>query len=408
MDSTGSVADSISCRECSEKYALALTEFPCPNCGGILDIEYDLAELHTSRAEIESRTGSLWKYREVLPIHDRENIVSMGEGLTPLVDAPELAEKLNVGRVLIKDEGQNPTNTFKDRGAAASISAAKEQNIDTVGLASAGNAGQAAAAYAAKAGMNCHVFLPYQSGDIQKRLIRIHGGELHLVGGNLSAAGTAFTKARKENDWYTIATFQSPFRLEGKKAMGYELFEQSNWSSPDHIFYPTGGGVGLIGIWKAYLELRELGWLEDETPPQLNPVQSTGCAPIVRALESQQGSHDSWTSPNSIGRGIEVPDPGASNWIIEAVTGSGGTGVSVSDEAALHGAIETARYAGIEMCVEPGAAMAGAMQMAKSGELNHDDEIMIINTGSGNKASSTLAYEIEQGSSRATTPENFN
>jgi threonine synthase len=383
------------CRNCDREYDLELTEFPCPECGGILEMTYDLDEVLVSRSEMADRSGSLWKYREVLPILETTDIVSMGEGLTPIVEAPELAEQLGVRRVLIKDEGQNPTNTFKDRGASASISGAKQQGIQEVALASAGNAGQAAAAYAATAGMDCHVFLPYQSGDIQKHLVKIHGADLHLVGGDLSDAGAAFSNARDSNGWYTVATFQTPFRLEGKKAMGYEIFEQSDWGTPDEIFYPTGGGVGLIGIWKAFMELRELGWLDDETPPGLNVVQSTGCAPVVRAIEAHQDRHVPWESPNSMGRGIEVPDPGASDWIIQAVTESGGTGVAVSDEQAVQGCIETAKHAGVEMCVEPGAAMAGAMKMADNGELDSDDEIMIINTGSGNKSSTTITYGLE-------------
>lgn len=392
MASTGSVVDSITCRSCSSYFGLDLTEFPCPDCGGILEMAYSLDDARVSRSEVVSRSGSLWKYREMLPILDDSDIVTMGEGLTPIIESPALAEELGVGRVLIKDEGQNPTGTFKDRGASASISGAKQQGIEEVGLPSAGNAGQAAAAYAAMAGMDCHVFLPYQSGDIQKHLTRIHGSDLHLVGGNLSAAGAAFGEARDKNGWYSVATFHTPFRLEGKKAMGYELFEQSGWESPDHVFYPTGGGVGLIGIWKAFQELRELGWLETETPPRLNVVQSSGCAPVVRAIEAHKESHEPWEAPNSIGRGIEVPDPGASSWIIEAVNQTGGTGVSVTEEAALQGCIEAARRAGVEMCVEPGAAMAGAMKLAEQGDLDSDDEIMIINTGSGNKSSTTISY----------------
>ncbi|UTF52654.1 threonine synthase [Natronosalvus rutilus] len=394
MTNTNSVVSHFECYDCGSTYDLEHTEFPCPECGGILDPKYDYEAIDVSREEIEARNGSMWKYRELLPILDTDDIVSMGEGNTPIVECPALAEEMGVARVAIKDEGQNPTNTFKDRGASASVSGASQQGIREVAIPSAGNAGQAAAAYTARAGIDCTVVLNYQSNDIQKTMVEAHGADLHLVDGKLDKAGGKFGELSDENGWYTVATFQTPFRHEGKKTMGLELFEQYGWGSPDEIFYPTGGGVGLIGIWKAYQELAELGWLEDETPPSLNVAQSKGCAPVVDAIEEHREEHEAWDCPESIGRGIEVPDPGASPWMLEAVYETGGTGVAVSDSEALDGAIAAARHAGIEMCVEPGAALAAAMQMAEEGELDEDDEILIINTGAGNKATDALSYAL--------------
>ncbi|WP_312908350.1 threonine synthase [Natronosalvus caseinilyticus] len=394
MTRTNSVVSHFECYDCGSTYDLEHTEFPCPECGGILDPKYDYDAIDVSREEIETRNGSMWKYRELLPILDTDDIVSMGEGNTPVVECPELAEEMGVARVAIKDEGQNPTNTFKDRGASASVSGASQQGIREVAIPSAGNAGQAAAAYTARAGIDCTVVLNYQSNDIQKTMVEAHGADLHLVDGKLDKAGGKFGELRDEKGWYTVATFQTPFRHEGKKTMGLELFEQYDWGSPDEIFYPTGGGVGLIGIWKAYQELAELGWLEDETPPSLNVAQSKGCAPVVDAIEEHREVHEAWDCPESIARGIEVPDPGASPWMLEAVYETGGTGVAVSDSEALEGALAAARHAGIEMCVEPGAALAAAMQMAEEGELDEDDEILIINTGAGNKATDALSYAL--------------
>lgn len=396
MSQTGSVVSHVECRSCGQTYGLDLTEFPCPRCGGILDFQYDYEAIDITRDDLEDRNGSMWKYKELLPIQDKDDIVSLGEGTTPIIDCSNLADELGVARLVIKDEGQNPTNTFKDRGASASISGANEQDIEEVALPSAGNAGQAAAAYAAHAGINCHVFLNYQSNDIQKNLVQAHGADLHLVDGKLQKAGERFSQMREKHEWYTVSTFQTPFRHEGKKTMGFEIYEQFNWGAPDKIFYPTGGGVGLIGIWKAYQELRELGWLDAEEPPSLNVVQASGCAPVVKAIEVGASEHTLWQCPESIGRGIEVADPGASPWILEAVNETGGTGVTVTDDEALDGALSSAQKAGVEMCVEPGAALAGAMKLADQGALKADDEILIVNTGAGNKAPDALGYGMHQ------------
>ncbi len=387
--STGSVVSHIDCRSCGERYALDLTEYPCPNCGGILDPQYDLDALAIDPSDWEARSGSMWAYRELLPIRDGDAIVSMGEGATPLVEAPTLADRLGVANLLIKDEGQNPTNTFKDRGQSAAISAAVERGATTVALPSAGNAGQAASAYAARAGLDCHVFLNHQAGDVKKNLVRAHGATLHLVEGKIGDAGAAFADARDEHGWHSVATFQTPFRHEGKKTMGYELFEDLGWSTPDEVVYPTGGGVGLIGIWKAYLELAELGWI-DGGSPRLTVAQSEGAAPVVEAIEAGRSSHEPWDEPDSIAKGVEIPDPGASSWVLSAVDASGGAGVAVSDENAVEAALDMARSDGIEMCVTSAVAMAGAMARADAGAYDADETVVVINTGAGCKTAGIL------------------
>ena len=386
---TGSAVTHIECRSCGATYDLDLTTFPCQECGGILDPQYDYDAVSVTPGEWERRKGSMGAYRELLPVRDGSAIVSMGEGATPLVDAPRLAEEFGVGSVWFKDEGQNPTNTFKDRGQSAAISCANEQGITDVGLPSAGNAGQSASAYAARAGMDCHVFLNHQAGDLKKDLVRAHGATLHLRDGKIGDAGAAFTEACAEHGWYSVKTFETPFRHEGKKTMGFELFEAFGWKSPDHIVYPTGGGVGLIGIWKAYQELRKLGWMDDD-PPKLHVAQTTGSAPVVEAIHEGRSEHDPWEHPETVARGVEIPDPGASPWMLEAVFESGGTGIAVSDEQAFDATLRAARSAGVEMCVTAAVALAGAKELAAAGVFDADESVVVLNTGAGCKTAASI------------------
>ena len=388
-ETTGSAISHLECRSCGTTYALDSTEFPCAECGGILDPQYEYDAVTVTPAEWASRCGSMWKYRELLPLRDPDALVSMGEGATPLVDAPRLADKFGCGTVWFKDEGQNPMNTFKDRGQAAAISCANEQDATDVGLASAGNAGQSASAYAARAGMACHVFLNHQAGQVKKSLVRAHGAELHLQDGKIDDAGAAFSEACDEHGWYSVKTFETPYRHEGKKTMGYEIFEAFGWEVPDHIVYPTGGGVGLIGIWKAYQELAELGWL-DEAPPKLHVAQTTGAAPVVDAIQAGHAEHDPWEDPDSIARGVEIPDPGASPWMLEAVTESGGTGVAVTDDQAFDASLSAARTAGVEMCVTSAVALAGTRKLAEEGVFGPDEDVVVINTGAGAKTAKKI------------------
>jgi len=388
MTRTGSALSHFECVFTGETYETDFTDFPVE--GQLLDPQYDYDAVDVTRGEWERRGGSMWKYRELLPIDDTDHVVSLGEGETPLISSDRLATEMGVGTLLVKDEGQNPTNTFKDRGASASISGAVQQGVDEVALATAGNAGQAASAYAAHAGLDCHVFVPHQAGDIQKRMTEAHGANVHFTDGKISDAGAAFTDELHEKGLYSVATFHTPFRHEGKKTMGFELFEQLAWTTPDHIVYPTGGGVGLVGIWKAYQELLELGWLDETEPPALHVAQSSGNAPIVRALEDEADAHTVWENPDSIARGVEVPDPGASPWLIDIVTESGGTGVQVSDETAIEASRTAAQLSGVEMCVEAGVALASAMELADDGVFDEDDEVVVLNTGAGCKSASSI------------------
>ncbi|MFB6188728.1 MAG: threonine synthase [Halapricum sp.] len=376
------------CTDCGADFDAANATHTCPGCDGILDPTYDLDAIGLARADLDSRPFSgIDRYAELLPF-PAEALVTMDEGTTPLVSAPALAEQLGVEQVLIKDEGRNPTGSFKDRGAALAITAAVQHGAETVALPSAGNAGQAAAAYAARAGLDSEVFVPSRAAFDNKAMINVHGGEMTVVGGRLGDAAATFEDAIADEGWYSVATFQTPYRHEGKKTMFYELAEQCAWESPDHVVYPTGGGVGLVGMAKAARQLRELDWIDDG--PAFHAAQASGCAPIVEAFEAGAAEHDPVEHPDTICGGIEVADPGASRLVLDAVRESGGTAVATPDDEILAAAVEVAQTAGIEMGATCGAAASGAIELADRGVFDSDETVVLVNTAAGNKESDIL------------------
>ncbi|WP_435062099.1 threonine synthase [Halobaculum sp. EA56] len=382
------------CIDCGARHDPAEVTHRCPDCGGITDPEYDLDAVDLSRAELESRPfDSLWRYGELLPF-PREAAVSMGEGATPLVDCPTLADRMGVGAVYVKDEGRNPTGTFKDRGQTGAVTAAVEHGAESIALNSAGNAGQAAAAYAARAGLDAHVFLPDRAGFTQKAMTEVHGGDLRVAKGEITDAGAEYAAAMEpdaegdEADWYSTKTFVTPYRHDVKKTMAYETIERLDWDVPDAVVYPTGGGVGLIGMHKAALELRELGFTDGL--PGMYAAQAEGCAPVVRAWEEDAEAHEPWTDIATACNGIAVPDPGASPWILDAIEESGGGAVATSDDAILDAAVEVARTEGLEVGATCAAAVSGAFALAERGDLGADDTVVLLNTGAGNKDVDTL------------------
>ncbi len=361
---------------------------PDPDCGGILDPEYAYNEIGIDRATLTARSfDSMWRYEELLPF-PREVAVSLGEGATALVECPALAERLGVDAVYLKDEGRNPTGTFKDRGQTAALTAAREHGASDIALNSAGNAGQAAAAYAARAGIDAHVFLPDRAGFTQKAMVDLHGGNLHVAEGEIDDAGAAYSDAMAANDWYSVKTFVTPYRHDGKKTMAFELLEQLEFVVPDAVVYPTGGGVGLVGMHKAAKEFREVG-LTDELPG-MYAAQAAGCAPVVRAWEEGQEIHETWQTVETMMNGIAIPDPGASPLILDALRESGGGAVATTDERILDAAIEVARTEGLEVGATCAAAVSGAFALAERGELSSDDTVVLLNTGAGNKDVDTL------------------
>jgi threonine synthase len=379
----------LDCIDCDARHDPTEVTGRCPDCGGILDPAYDLDAVNLTRAALRERPfDSMWRYDELLPF-DREAAVELGAGATPLHECDRLAEEMGVDRVLIKDEGRNPTGTFKDRGQAAAMTGAVEFGADEVSIPSAGNAGHSHAAYAARAGLDAHVFLPTRAGDTQRTMVRAHGAELTEVPGPLTEAGAAHDERATEAGWHSLKTFVTPYRHDGKKTMFYEIAEQMDWSVPDAVVYPTGGGVGLIGMHKAAAEFRDLGFTDDQ--PSMYAAQSTGCAPIVDAFEAGAQIHEAVTDPDTVCNGIEVPDPGASPWVLEVLRESNGGAVATTDEAILDAALDVCRLEGVEMGVTCAAAASGAAALADRGEFGPDDTVLLLNTGAGIKDVATYA-----------------
>lgn len=379
----------LECFACNERFDPKTTYHYCPTCGGVLDPRYSIDEIAVTRRDFETRRfDSMWRYDELLPF-SRKDAVTLGEGATSMVSCPTLADELDVKHVYIKDEGRNPTGSFKDRGQTLAMTAAVAHGASDIVLGSAGNAGQSAAAYAARADINAHVFLPERAGFIKKAMVNVHGGDLTVHSGRYADTGSIVAEANQEHpDWYSTNAFETPYRHEGKKTMGYEIIEQLDWQVPDHIIYPTGGGVGLIGIHKGAKEFRELG-LTSELP-SLYAAQSTGCAPIVNAWENGLGKHELWENPDTICGGIEIPDPGMSPYMLEALDESGGGAVATSDSAILDSANTVAREEGVEMAATAAAAASGAWELSQAGEFDATDTIVIMNTATGNKTADVL------------------
>ncbi|ELZ42714.1 threonine synthase [Halorubrum saccharovorum DSM 1137] len=381
----------LSCVDCGEAFGPEAATHRCPDCGGILDPTYDLDRIDLSPEDLAERPfESMWRYAELLPFAT-DAAVSLGEGATPLIECPGLADAMGVGRVLLKDEGSNPTGTFKDRGQSLAMTAASQHGAEEVALNSAGNAGQAAAAYAARADLDAHVFLPSRAGFTQKAMTEVHGADLTVtdpIDGNsqIGDAGRAYAEAMEDHpDWYSTKTFVTPYRHEGKKTMALELLEQLDWGAPDGVVYPTGGGVGLVGMHKAAREVRELGWTDELVP--MYAAQAAGCAPVVDAYESGADRHEPVPDDevDTACNGIAIPDPGASPLVLDAIRESDGGAVATTDRAILDAAIEVARTEGLEVGATCAACVSGAFALAESGEFGPDDTVVLLNTGAGNK-----------------------
>ncbi|WP_049903258.1 threonine synthase [Halococcus agarilyticus] len=385
---TTAAFDGLGCTDCGERFDAESVTHDCPECGGILNPRYDYAELDLTQTDLDARPfDGQWRYEELLPI-PRAAAVTMDEGTTPLIECPALADELGVSRLLIKDEGRNPTGSFKDRGHALAVSAAREHGASDIVLTSAGNAGQSAAAYAARAGLDSHVFVPSRANFVNKAMINVHGGDMTVVEGRFEDAAAACADAMAGEDWYSTSSFTTPYRHEGKKTMYYEIAEQLDWAVPDRIVYPTGGGVGLVGMHKGAKEFHDLGLTDDL--PAMYAAQSSGCAPIVEAWNEGDAIHETWDTPDTICGGIEIPDPGASPLILDALRESEGGAVATPDEDILDSAITVAQHEGIEMGATCAAAASGAWELAERDEFESDDTVVLMNTATGNKEDDIL------------------
>jgi threonine synthase len=324
----------------------------------------------------------MWRYRELLPISEERHVTSMGEGITPLLPAKRLGAKLGCERLFVKEEGLNPTGTFKSRGLSVAVSKAKELGAKTLAMASAGNAGAALAAYGARAGLEVWVFMPTDAPAMNKAECKAHGANLVLVDGLIDAAARVAREQIVEQGWFDLSTLREPYRVEGKKTMGFELAEQFSWLLPDVIIYPTGGGTGIIGMWKAFDELEALGWIGQRRPKMI-AVQAAGCAPIVRAFERGSENAEPWEGAETIATGIKVPAALGDYLILRAIRESGGVAISVTDEEIIYSLTELAREEGIFACPEGAATLAGLKRLLAAGTISGSESIVLFNTGAG-------------------------
>jgi threonine synthase len=333
------------------------------------------------REALADREPDMWRYREVMPIFEDESPVSLGEGMTPLLHARRFGTRLGLDALYIKDESLNPTNSFKARGLSAAITRARGLAATTVSVPSAGNAGNATAAYAARAGLTAKVFLPR---DVKKPFIRecqLYGADVTLVDGVITDAARAAAEAGTSLGWYDVSTLKEPYRIEGKKTMAYELAEQMGWEWPDWIVYPTGGGTGMVGMWKAFEEIERLGWVTPGRRPRMVSVQADGCAPIVRAFAAGADAASPWDNPATVADGLRVPRAIGDFLILRAVRESGGTAIAVSDAEMIDGMLELGATEGVSAAPEGGAAAAAIRRLAMEGTLRRSDRIVLFNTG---------------------------
>lgn len=374
------------CSGCGKPHAAEEIQTVCRSCGRPLEARYDLQALKKDLlpGEIAPRRGDLWRYRELLPIHREEDIVTLGEGWTPLLRARRLGAELDIPVLFIKEEGYNPTGSFKARGLALAVTKAKELGVRHLALPSAGNAGGAAAAYAAKANIEAHIFMPLDTPAVCIAEARLFGADVHLVDGLISDAAKAMTAMQRGTSWFDLSTMKEPFRLEGKKTMGYELAEQLSWKLPDVIIYPTGGGTGLIGMWKAFRELGELGWV-GPARPRMVAVQAEGCAPVVKAFREGKRTTEFWQGASTIASGLRVPKPFAEELIMSVLAESSGTAVSVSDGEIVSEMKRSASLEGILLCPEGSAAVVAAGRLRSEGFIHPSETVVVFNTGSAYK-----------------------
>ena len=381
----------LDCTRCDQRYEPGRVYTVC-SCGAPLYPRYDLA-----RAAREMRPGHLalreptmWRYREVLPLGDADAKVSLGEGFTPLLPAPRLGARLRLPRLLIKEEGGNPTGSFKARGLAVAVSMAKALGATDVCLPSAGNAGSALAAYAAAAGLKAHVFLPRDIAKLFVMETEAYGAHVEMVDGLITDAGRVCAAQAKEHGWYECATLKEPYRVEGKKTMGYEIAEQLDWTLPDAILYPTGGGTGLVGMWKAFAEMETMGFVGAKRP-RMFAVQAEGCAPIVKAFQEGREDAPLWEGATTHAHGLRVPKALGDFLILRGVRESRGAAIAVSEAEIVAGVKEAAAAEGLFMAPEGGACVAAARKLHANGSLTPDDVVVLFDTGTGYKYVENMA-----------------
>src|SRR6476660_9052746 len=393
-------ATHLECSLCGTKYDAAVVANLC-TCGGPLLVRYDLAVIRHRwpRREVASGPSNMWRYAPVLPAAEA-SVVTLGEGWTPLVRTRRLGARIGAEQLWVKDEGLNPTASFKARGLSCAISMCKELGIRKVAIPSAGNAASAMAAYAAAAGIEAHIFMPRDVPQSNYLECKAYGAHVTLVDGLISDCGRMVAEQGPKEGWFDVSTLKEPYRIEGKKTMGYEVAEQMGWELPDAIFYPTGGGVGMIGMWKAFDEMEKLGWLKKTASykrPKMIAVQASGCAPVVKAWNEHKPVAEMWQGAQTSAAGLRVPKPYADYIILDILKQSGGTAVSVSDEEIFVGVKEWASKEGLFASPEGAACLPAYQRLLREGFLKPTDKVVIFNTGSGLKYIDVIAEALKIG-----------
>jgi threonine synthase len=367
----------LECTRCGAHISAERAQTTCPADGGVLYARYDLEHLkqHFKREDLAGRTPTMWRYAEVLP---QAEPVSLGEGFTPMLPSREFPN------VFIKDEGLNPTGSFKARGLSAAVTMAKSYGLKKLAIPSAGNAASALAAYAARAGIEAHIFMPKDVPQANRVECESYGAQITLVNGLISDCARMVAERKDEEGWFDVSTLKEPFRLEGKKTMGYEVAEQLGWTLPQGIIYPTGGGVGLIGMWKAFEEMQVLGWIGAERPKMV-AVQSIGCAPIVKAWDEHKSVAEFWPSASTVAAGLRVPKAYGDYLILDILKKSGSIALAVTDEDIMDALRQWARVEGVFAAPEGAASLAAYRKLRANGFFSERDQVVLFNTGSGLK-----------------------
>src|SRR5437870_1346609 len=376
----------LECGACGQRHEAQRLHNLCAQCGKPLLVRYDLQQAATSltKEALQEREPDLWRYREVLPVEREENVISLGEGFTPLVHAGRLGAKLGLRQLYLKDEGQNPTQSFKARGMTAAVSMAKELGARKLAVPSAGNAAGALAAYAARAGLEAHIFMPKDTPRANVIECEQTGAHVTLMDGLITDCGAEVARRKEAEGWFDVSTLKEPYRIEGKKTMGYELAEQFDWHLPDVIFYPTGGGTGLIGMWKAFDEMKQMGWIGSKRPRMVT-VQASGCAPIVRAFVEGKRFADEFRKAHTTASGLRVPKAIGDFLILDALRASGGTAVAVTDEELIKATKEIGSAEGVFCAPEGAACLPALKELLADGSVKPNARIVLFNTGSGVK-----------------------
>ncbi len=357
-----------------------------PEADAPLFARYDLDAVAKAmrREKLAERVPTMWRYAEILPVENDQFQVSLGEGFTPLLQATSLGRKIGVPKLYIKDEGLNPTGSFKARGMSAAISRAAELGAQAIAIPSAGNAGGATAAYAARAGLPAHIFMPKDVPQANYIECKVLGAHVELIDGLISDCGKIVASRKEAGGWFDISTLKEPYRVEGKKTMGYELAEQFDWELPEVVIYPTGGGTGLIGMWKAFDEMEQMGWIGPERPRMIS-VQAAGCAPIVRAYSAGEEHAEPWIDPETIAAGLRVPAAVGDFLMLKAIRDSGGCALSVTDEELMASASKMAVAVGSFPAPEGAATLSALEKLIAQNLVNERERVVLFNTGTGLK-----------------------